>query len=75
VSFYPGEWKGVEILMPRPSLALLELQVILTKLLYVYDLEMVDDGKDFESESRSFLFWRKSKVLTCFNRRQGVIAP
>jgi len=57
------------------NLALLELQVILTKLLYVYNLEMVDDGKDFEGETRSFLFWRMPKILTRFNRRQGVIAP
>ena len=55
------------------SLAMLEMNIILSKLLYVYDLELMSKELNFEAESRSYLSWVKPAMRIRFIRREGVM--
>lgn len=44
----------------------MEINLILAKLLWKYDLELVDDKLDWESESRLHVMWSKPELRTRF---------
>jgi cytochrome P450 len=55
------------------SLAMLEMKIILSKLLYVYDLELMSKELDLEAESRAYITWMRPAMKIRFIRREGVL--
>lgn len=43
----------------------------LAKMVWSYDMELVDKSLDFEAESRMFFQWRKAKMQIRFTRRSN----
>lgn len=51
-------------------LAWLELHVTVAKMLYTYDVELVDASLDWNQEARMSLLWKKPKLLVRLKKRQ-----
>lgn len=51
-------------------LAWLELHVTVAKILYTYDVELVDASLDWNQEARMSLLWKKPKLLVRLKKRQ-----
>ena len=51
------------------SMALLELRLILSKLLWKYDFVLVDDALDWVAANRTFVFWKKPALWVQFTPR------
>ena len=45
------------------NLAWLELRTILTKLIWVYDLDLVNKSLDWHAESRMHTMWKKPTLM------------
>ena len=57
---------------PHSRLAWMELHMILAKMHFMYDLELVDLGVDWQRDSEMHLLWKKPPLLTKVHRRHGV---
>lgn len=61
--------------MVKNSLALLEMRVILSKMLWSYDMEMVNPEQEWFQENTFGMLWEKPKLPLRFIRREGVEIP
>jgi len=57
------------------SLALKEIRVVLSKILWVYDMELVNKDLDLDRDSTSYFLWNKPEIWVRFTRRRGVQVP
>ncbi|KAH8146325.1 uncharacterized protein LAJ45_09518 [Morchella importuna] len=57
------------------SLALLEMRLILCKMLWSYDMEMVNPEQEWFQENTFGMLWEKPKLPLRFIRREGVEVP
>ena len=55
------------------SLAMLEMNIILSKLFYVYDLELISKEFNLEAESRAYTAWVRPAMRIRFIRREGAM--
>jgi len=57
------------------NLALLEMRVLLSKLLWTFDMELTDEGLDWDRDNVCISLWAKPKLMVKFNRRPGTVIP
>ncbi len=59
------------------SLAYMEMRIILSKIFWTYDFEIVDKSLDWVASNRSFVFWEKPEMQIVFHPRsqetEGVV--
>ncbi|KAM5354702.1 hypothetical protein ACJ41O_001349 [Fusarium nematophilum] len=55
------------------NLAYLEMTIILAKMVWMYDWELVDTELDFFGEAKLYLLWEKPSLLVRFRAREGVL--
>jgi hypothetical protein len=58
------------MLTKRPSLAWLEMRLLLSKLLWHYDITMCVESKDWMNQ-RSYLTWEKGPLMAVFTPLRG----
>ena len=68
MSFIPYAFKGSD--HGKSSLALLELRIVLAKILWKFDMQLVDDKLDWEKENKNYVFWEKPALPVLFTRRE-----
>lgn len=54
------------------SFAFMQMASIMAKLLFVYDLELVNKDLDFEAETHCHIMWWKAPVWVRLTKREGV---
>jgi len=54
------------------SLAYLELRCIVAKVMYAYDLELVDKELDWEKKSKAWAMWWKPDLDVKITKRPGL---
>ncbi|PUU72908.1 cytochrome P450 [Tuber borchii] len=54
------------------NLALKEIRLVLSKMLWVYDMELVNEDLDLDRDSTTYFLWIKPEIWMRFTRRQGV---
>lgn len=59
----------------RVRLALLEIRLIMAKMLWAYDMELVDPAQEWLSENGFAVLWEKPALYVRYTRRQGVLVP
>ena len=47
----------------------MEMRIILSKIFWTYDFEIVDKSLDWVASNRSFVFWEKPEMQTVFYPR------
>jgi len=57
------------------SLALKEIRLVLSKMLWAYDMELVNKEVDLNRDSTSYVLWSKPDLWVRFLRRPGVQVP
>lgn len=57
------------------SLALLEMRTILAKMLWCFDMELMDKRLDWDGDSKCYTLWQKPDLNIKFTRRAGVHVP
>ena len=57
------------------SLALKETRLVLSKMLWVYDMELVNKNLDLDRDSTNYFLWSKPEIWVRFTRRRGVQVP
>lgn len=57
------------------ALALLEIRLIIAKMLWAYDMELVDPAQEWLSENGFAVLWEKPALYVRYTRRQGVLVP
>ncbi|CUS11625.1 unnamed protein product [Tuber aestivum] len=57
------------------NLALKEIRLALSKIFWVYEMELVNRGVDLNRDSTSFVLWDKPDLWVRFTRRPGVRVP
>jgi len=57
------------------NLALLEMRVLLSKMLLTFDMELTDEGLDWERDNICVSLWVKPKMYVKFTRRPGTVIP
>ncbi|RPB04471.1 putative cytochrome P450 [Choiromyces venosus 120613-1] len=57
------------------SLALLEMRVILAKMLWVYDMELMDPNLSWGKDTNCYVLWDKLKLPIRYTRRAGIVVP
>lgn len=50
----------------------MQMASIMAKLLFVYDIELVNKDLDFEAESHCHIMWWKAPVWVRLTKREGV---
>lgn len=50
----------------------MELRVILSKMLYAFDLELVDKNLDWEAQSSAWVLWWKPELNMKITKRPGL---
>lgn len=51
------------------SFAYLEMASCLSKMLFRYDMDLVNRDLDWEAASRCYVMWWKAPVMVCFKER------
>ena len=51
------------------SLAMLELRLILAKILWKFDMKLMDDNLDWVKENKNYVFWEKPALPVQFSPR------
>ena len=51
------------------SFAYLEMASCLSKMLFKYDMRLVNQDLDWEAASRCYVMWWKAPVMVCFEER------
>ena len=64
-----GIWKR-ELMILMSSFAHMEINLILAKMMWKYDMEMLDKGLDWEGESRVHVMWSKPELKMRFYPRK-----
>ncbi|PUU77618.1 cytochrome P450, partial [Tuber borchii] len=57
------------------NLALKEIRLVLSKMLWVYDMELVNKSLDLDRDSTSYVLWGKPEIWVRFARRRGAHVP
>ncbi|KAG0133146.1 cytochrome P450 [Tuber indicum] len=57
------------------NLALKEIRLVLSKMFWVYDMELVNKDADLNRDSTSFVLWDKPDLWVRFTRRREVQVP
>jgi len=57
------------------NLALMEMRLMLAKLFWVYDMELMNKAVDFEHDSKVWTLWNKPDLIVKLIRREGVELP
>jgi len=57
------------------GLALKEIRLELSKMLWVYDMELVNKDLDPDRDSASYVLWSKPEIWVRFAPRGGVQVP
>lgn len=60
------------MLKPRDSLAYAELRVILTKLLWKFDLELASESQNWLEEQNQYLLWERGPLKVKLCRRKSL---
>ena len=55
------------------SMAMLEIRLILTKLLFRYDFVLVDDKLDWVTANKTFVFWKKPELYVKLTPREVIL--
>lgn len=58
--------------IPNYSLAYLELRLILAKMVYAYDLELIDKDLDWDAQSKIWALWWKPELNVRIKKRPGI---
>jgi hypothetical protein len=53
------------------SLAFIELRLVLAKVHFMFDCELVNKDVDLERESRNYILWQKPNILVRFVSRKS----
>lgn len=53
------------------SFAYMEINLILAKMLWTYDLELLDQSLDWVAQSQLHVMWWKPELMVRFRPRQG----
>lgn len=53
----------------------MEMRVILAKMLWTYDMELMNKDLDWDRDSRCYTLWRKPDLFIKFTRRAGIHVP
>ncbi|KAF9878113.1 hypothetical protein CkaCkLH20_04151 [Colletotrichum karsti] len=56
------------------NLAYLEMHIILAKMVFKYDWELVNEELNFVNESKLFFMWKKPPVMVRFHPRKGSLS-
>ena len=56
--------------MQSTSLALLELRLILAKILWKFDMKLMNDSLDWTKENKNYVFWEKPALPIQFSLRE-----
>lgn len=56
------------------SLALMELRVILSKMLWSYDMEAVNPDVEWLNQ-KAYVLWEKPELTVRYIRRAGIVVP
>lgn len=56
-------------------LAMLENRLVLAKMLWVFDMEMVGEDKGWMEKSKSALLWSRPELMVRFTKREGAVVP
>ena len=51
-------------------MALMELRILIAKLVFLFDFELVDDDLDWDRESACFRLWQKPDLWTKVTMRE-----
>lgn len=51
------------------SFAILQMTLVFAKMLYTYDMEMLDPNLDWEAKSKHFIMWWKAPIRIRLNKR------
>lgn len=51
------------------------MRVILAKMLWTYDMELVNKDLRWIQESKATILWKKPELIMRFTRRPGIDAP
>jgi broad specificity phosphatase PhoE len=57
------------------SFAMLQLSLVFAKILYTYDLKMLETNLDWEARSRHWIMWWKPPIRVLAQNRPGVEVP
>ena len=57
------------ILIQDHSLALLELRLVLAKIFWKFDMQLMDDNLDWFKANKNYVFWEKPSLPVLFRRR------
>lgn len=57
------------------NLALMEMRVILAKIFFAYDFELMDKDLDWDRDNTVYTLWNKPELKMNFTRRPGVVIP
>jgi cytochrome P450 len=45
-------------------MALMELRILITKLVFLFDFELVDDNLDWDRDGKCYMLWQKPPLWT-----------
>ena len=48
----------------------MEMRIILSKIFWTYEFEIMDKSLDWVASNRSFVFWEKPELQTVFHHRR-----
>jgi hypothetical protein len=54
----------VELKLMWCSMAWMEMRILIAKMVFLFDYELVDDALDFERDSSAFILWHKPELWT-----------
>ena len=57
------------------SLALLEMRLVLSKMLWVYDMQLMNPNLDWDRDNMCYMLWDKPDLMVKYTRRSGIFVP
>ena len=58
--------------LTQSSFAYMEINLLLAKMLWKYDLELVNNNVDWLNEGKVYVMWWKPELIIRFHPRQGI---
>lgn len=53
----------------------MEMRTILCKMLWVFDMELVDKNLDWNRDTENYLLWNRPELHVKYTRRPGIYVP
>lgn len=53
------------------SLAWMEMRLVIAKIVWMYDMELVNMQQDWEKENKAYAFWMKAPLMARYKKRVG----